>query len=129
MATYHLSEEQFIDSDVLISDNTDPTSVIQAAVDFIAAGYAGNAPASDETKGAFTFTMIDQRSGLPATITIGGVPVVASQVPLITTAAYPTICRLQYNGPGVLGTYTCRLTYTKTGGLNRVIQEWEEIWR
>lgn len=129
MATYHLGEEQFINSDVLLTDTSNPNSVTQAAVDFIAAGYSDNDPADDEVKGAFTFAMIDERSNLPATILIGGSPVVASGVPMIVTEAYPTICRLQYNGPSQLGTYTCRLTYTKTGGLNEVITEWEEIWR
>lgn len=124
-----LGEQVSIAIDVMIQTITDPNNPVQAAVNFITAGYANHDPASDLAKGAHTFTMVDQRSGNPATITIGGVPTVASDVPLIVFSAHPTINVLEYNGPLVPGVYDCSVVYQKTAGLDYVIGKWQEIWR
>lgn len=122
-------EQVSIAIDVMVQDITDPNTPVQSAVNFITAGYANHDPASDLTKGAHTFTMIDQRTGNPATITIGGVPTVASNVPLIVFSAHPTINVLEYNGPTSPGTYSCSVIYQKTGGEDYVTSKWQEIWR
>lgn len=127
--SFLLGESRQMLLDVLIYDTTDPDAITQAPVDFIASGYSDGDYANNLTKGKHTFTMTDERSGLPATVMIGGVPTVAYQLPLMVKSAHPAVNILEFNGPTVVGTYLCTSTYEKTAGASRAIATWEEIWR
>lgn len=123
---YSTGDEYFLERQVYVNDIATGAQVVY---DFSSAGYAANALLDDETKGKYTFSMVDPSGTVPL-VMVDGLMVLATDIPLRLVPnppATPTLAYLRLNLPSIPGTYTAKTFFRKTSGLNAVTLSFQII--